>query len=359
MRRKKILNLSLVIIAVVITQMVYLNYKFANQTRELADIQYKIEKSLDNLKYQFANLEGRVQLVEKRSFVNTHRLPETVTFCGDTLDLTDPVMRERLEREFYVLLGSQAQIQLYLKRTQKFLPMISRELKKSGLPDDLKYLAVHESALLPNIHSHARAVGIWQFMRATGRLYKLKINRYVDERRDPEKATHAASRFLKDLYKKFNDWPLAMAAYNAGQGRVVRSMRQQKVNSFFDLWLPEETERYFFKIVATKIILTNAGDYGFQMQDDDYFKTPGYYKVKFTVSGSRMPLQQISQMCNMPLAQFKSLNPALVKSYLPVGNYTLNIPYTRYTAFSGNYKKMRKGGKSPETGFRSEELLAD
>jgi hypothetical protein len=219
--------------------------------------------------------------------------------------------------------------------------MITSHLIEAALPEDLKYLAVHESALLPKIRSRSNAVGLWQFMYATGRLYKLKINRYIDERRNPEKATKAAVRFLGDLYKQFNSWPLVLAAYNGGQGRLSRSIKKHNSNSLIDLSLPEETERYYFKIVATKIIVSNAEDFGFSLDHDEYFATPEKEEIEFTIHENQMTLEEIASAFNMSIVALKEFNPQLRNTYLPQGKYELNLPVDKYL----EYKEKENGEK--------------
>ncbi len=342
MRFKKYLVYLFGIVILSALQIVYLDYQFTRHTERLFDLNYQFGRQIEELNHRLDGIENRIVMVEKRSYVNSHSLPDLVTFCGDTLDLEDPVIRERLEREFYVLLGSQAQIQLYLKRQRRYLPMISRHLRQAGLPDDLKYLAVHESALLPNIKSRSSAVGIWQFMRSTGRLYKLKINSFVDERRDPEKASAAAMNFLKDLHGTFKNWPLAIAAYNAGMGRVRRNMKTQKTDNYFNLRLPEETERYYFKIVATKIILSDAEKYGFRMNENDYFETTPLKSVELKIVSSRMTLDEIAELCELPVSQFKQANPSFVRDFLPQGVYEIKIPQNHYPDFANNSRQLSK-----------------
>jgi hypothetical protein len=292
---------------------------------------------VDRLSEEVSHLE--VQL--GRSFVNAQSIPDPLIFCGDTLDMDNRFVRERIEREFYSLLGDQGQLQLYIKRSQRYLPIFEKHLREAGLPDDLKYLAVHESALIPKIRSRSRAVGLWQFMYATGRLYKLRIDRYIDERRDPEKATEAAIRFLGDLYKKFKSWPLVLAGYNGGQGRIHRSVRDQKSDDLIDLSLPEETERYYFKIVATKIILSHKETYGFLFEDEDYFEPLPTIKIKFTVRKSRMTIQEMSDLFEMPLVALKDYNPHIRRSYLPAGTYSLNLPEENHRIYLAKKEGIR------------------
>ena len=322
---KKKLNLFFILLLIVSTIVFYQSYYTAEKSKKLSDL----EQNVQSLQEKIDQLEA----LNKKNFVNIHKIPLPLIFCGDTLDLENHFIRERVEREFYSLLGDQGQLQLYMKRTERYLPMISDHLKEAGLPQDLQYLAVHESALLPKIRSRSNAVGLWQFMYATGRLYKLRIDRYIDERRDPEKATMAAVRFLADLYKQFGSWPLVLAAYNGGQGRIQRSIRKQNSNSLIDLSLPEETERYYFKIVATKIILSNAEAFGFSFERHEYFPSPEQRDVEFTISENQMTLEQIAEVFDLSIVALKHFNPKLRDTHLLRGTYQLKIPAENYVKY--------------------------
>jgi len=292
---------------------------------------YRLGRQIDTLNFIIQDLDERLSRAEKANHVSQYRLPDRILFCDDTLDLHSTLLRERNEREFYSLLSEHGQIQLYLKRSLRYLPMIENKLALVGLPVDLKYVAIHESALLPDIRSRANAVGLWQFMRGTGRLYRLKINRYVDERRDPEKSTEAAIRMLRDLYRKFGDWQLVLAAYNGGVNRIHRNIREQQTDEFIALTLPDETERYYFKIVATKLILENPVAYGFYIDEADYFYTPPIKAVDFTIHSSRMSLNELAELTGMELPAFKYLNPQFIHAFLPDGTYKVYIPESSYS----------------------------
>lgn len=328
MEKKKKIYLLLLVLVFAVT-FVLQEFRIAGQRHCLLEKQADIE-------IEMQTLENRLdQLVSdnSRSFVNSQKVPLPVTFCGDTLDMASPFIRERVEREFYSLLGNQGQLQLYLKRTQRYLPMIEQYLSKSQLPEDLKYLSVHESALLPKIRSRSNAVGLWQFMYHTGRLYKLKINRYIDERRDPERATAAATRFLKDLYRQFGKWPLVLAAYNGGQGRISRNIKKQNSTDLIDLSLPEETERYYFKIVATKIIVSNPEKFGFKFEVEDFFSTPEIIKFEYTINENRQSLEEIASLFDMSIVALKEYNPELINSHLINGTYILKIPVENHLRY--------------------------
>lgn len=322
---KKKLNIFLILLLIVVIMFFFQAYYSFEKSEKLSDLEQKFQ----NMRLKIDQLET----INKRNFVNIQKVPVPLIFCGDTLDMENHFIRERVEREFYSLLGNQGQLQLYMKRTERYLPMITAFLEEAGLPEDLKYLAVHESALLPKIRSRSNAVGLWQFMYATGRLYKLKINRYIDERRDPEKATKAAVRFLGDLYKQFGHWSLVLAAYNGGQGRIQRSIKKQNSKSLIDLSLHEETERYYFKIVATKIILSQAEEFGFSMEGKDFFQTREKMEVEFTVNENQMTLEQIASIFDMSIVALKEFNPQLVNTHLLRGTYKLKIPVENYMKY--------------------------
>ena len=325
MNKKKYFRYGVIFAGVLILQTVIFNAITYNN-REIINSQ---KLRLDSLNLKVSQLRDQVDENRKQSYVSAHQISGEVIFCDDTLDLSNQHLRESLEREFYSLLSEQGQLHLYIKRSTKYTKMIEKYLAASDLPADLKYLAIHESALLPSIKSRSNAVGLWQFMRPTGRLYGLKINSYIDERRDPEKATIAAMRFLQELYRYYGQWPLVLAAYNGGHGRVQRALQQEKVHSFFDLSLPEETERYYFKIVATKILLENAAVYGINIQDDAAFHPVPSITVSHEIHKDKTYLDEISQQYQMSLAEFKFMNPKFISPYLPAGIYEIYLPVDR------------------------------
>jgi hypothetical protein len=206
-------------------------------------------------------------------------LPEKMDFAGEPVPLNNPDIRERMDRELLVNTYWQSNGLLLFKRANKYFPQIEPLLKKYGLPDDFKYLAVAESGL-EYTSSPAGASGIWHFMKGTGLEYGLEINDYVDERYNLEKATMVAAEYLKAAKSKFGSWTMAAAAYNAGSGGMNKQINRQKETSYYDLLLNDETSRYVFRILALKEIMTHPQQYGFNFREKDLYTNIPTFKVK-------------------------------------------------------------------------------
>lgn len=198
------------------------------------------------------------------------KIPENLNFAGERVPIEKEDIRERVDRELLVNTYWQSNGLLLIKRTHKYFPMIEPILKKNGIPNDFKYLAVIESGL-QNVTSPAGAKGFWQIMKTTGRENGLEVNGNVDERYHIEKATQVACDYLKSAKEKFGSWTLAAAAYNAGRSGILRRMNTQMVDDYYDLLLPEETKRYIPRIVAMKEILNNPQKYGFIFDKEDLY----------------------------------------------------------------------------------------
>jgi hypothetical protein len=214
---------------------------------------------------------GQQNQPEFNRFLSSISLPAELSFCGERVPLEIPEVRERAEREFYLNLQSPGQIILYLKRAGRYFPVFEKILKEEKAPDDLKFLAVAESALYM-ARSTKDAVGIWQFMPSTAKAMGLIVDEYVDERRHVEKSTHAAIQYLRSGYNAHKSWTLAAAGYNMGQENVRDNTDFQQKNSFYDLYLNEETSRYILRIAIVKEIMMNPARYGFTLQDKDLYK---------------------------------------------------------------------------------------
>ncbi len=266
-------------------------------------------------------------------------LPERLSLCGEPLPLEDFHVREMLDREFTISVWDRAQVFMWMKRAGRYFPHIERELASAGLPNDLKYLAVAESSLLPHVRSSAGAHGLWQFMPETGRRFGLKKVYGLDERREFEKATKAAIRYLTVLYNRFGSWSLAMAAYNCGEKRVEDAMKEQKVDSYFRLDLPLETERYLYRIAAIKIILENPERYGYRM-DPSHVYPPIGAEVKNVHISSSVHFTDLAMECGVDYKTLKEMNPHILGSYLPPGQYDLKVPAGKGTIVASVLQRL-------------------
>lgn len=200
------------------------------------------------------------------------QLPASIDFCGEAVPLDKWEVREKLDRELLVnayLHGSQ----LYtLKLAGRYFPIIEERLKANGMPDDLKYVCVAESALNQNAVSGVGASSFWQFMKDTGPAYGLEVNDEVDERFNAAKATDAACRYFKTAYAKFGSWTAATASYNCGMNGYSKQAEFQQAMNYYDLIFPEETNRYVFRILAFKQIMTHPHTYGLMVDELDEYK---------------------------------------------------------------------------------------
>ncbi|NDV43951.1 lytic transglycosylase domain-containing protein [Flagellimonas sediminis] len=208
--------------------------------------------------------------------ISAIEIPEDLNFAGEPVPLEDPEIMERVDREFLVNTYWQSNAVLIIKRANKYFPIIEPILKKNGIPDDFKYLAVAESGLL-NVVSPAGATGFWQIMKDTGKEYGLEVNANVDERYHVEKSTQVACEYIKKWKERFGTWTLTAAAYNAGPAGVQKYMNIQKVDDYYNLLLGDETGRYVFRIMAIKEIISNPEKYGFKVEEEDmYSKVPTF-----------------------------------------------------------------------------------
>ncbi len=208
-----------------------------------------------------------------------------------------------------------------LSRSKKYEEMIKGIFRDEGVPTDLYYLALIESAFNPRAYSSAKASGIWQFIYTTGRSYGLKRTHWIDERRDPEKSTRAAARHLRDLHDDLGSWPLALAAYNAGINRVKRDIRKAGTRDFWKLRLPRQTRNYVPAFYAALMIARSPEQYGFAVEYDP----PVKYETVEVYGGTRLSL--VAAFCNTSLQDIRDLNTALRQGCAPPGdNYALNVP---------------------------------
>lgn len=229
---------------------------------------------------------------------------------------------------FYLVNGRRS-MEIYLTRSGKYAPMMDKILKEKGLPLELKYLPIIESGYSPYAYSSAAAVGVWQFIKGTGKRYGLKIDSWVDERRDPEKATQAAANYLGELYSMFNSWPLALASYNCGEGAVSRAMKRESTDNYWNLSLPVETCNYVPKFYAALLIAREPELYGFFVE---YEEPLGYEIVTLKRPAD---LKTLARITEVSYEELKSLNPELLSQYThpKVNGYQLKVPKETFEEF--------------------------
>ncbi len=257
-------------------------------------------------------------------------VPESLNFAGEAMPLENPDILERMDRELLVNTYWQSNGLLMFKRASKYFPIIEPILKKNGVPEDFKYLAVIESGLT-NAVSPAGARGVWQIMKTTGRENGLEINSNVDERYHLEMATEVACEYLKRAKQQLGSWTLAAAAYNAGNAGVSRRLSEQGVSNYYDLLLGEETGRYVFRIVALKEILNHPKKYGFNFTDKDLYTHIPTYNVE--VDTAVTDFTKFAEKFGINYKILKIHNPWLREPHLnnkSRKNYTIAIPKEGY-----------------------------
>jgi membrane-bound lytic murein transglycosylase D len=215
----------------------------------------------------------------------------------------------------------------WLRRSRRYVPMIRQILREQGLPEDLIYLAMIESGFNPKAYSSMKACGPWQFIYETGGRYGLKVNHWVDERRDPEKSTVAAALYLKDLFNQFGNWYLAAAGYNAGEKRIERAVEKHETTDFWEITkyntLPRETRDYIPRLLAAAIIAKDPEKFGFT---NIVYDQPIRFIAEKVPGGT--PMTAISRAASVDLTALRGLNPEILTGVIPpdVTDYVLKLP---------------------------------
>ncbi len=215
----------------------------------------------------------------------------------------------------------------WLKRARHYVPIMKEILKENDLPEDMVYLAMIESGFNTKAYSPKKACGPWQFINATGERYGLKVNFWIDERRDPEKSTLAAAKYLKDLFNQFGCWYLAAAGYNAGEGRIEKAINKHNTNDFWELikynTLPKETREYIPKLIAAAIIAKYPEKYGF---GNIAYEEPIRFKEVRVPPAT--PLKHIARAASMDISTLRSYNPEILRGITPPDehNYRIKLP---------------------------------
>ncbi len=268
-----------------------------------------------------------LQEIPATGFVaKSFRIPTEMSFAGERVPLHITDVRERLDRELQINSYLHSSTLFIIKRANRWLPEFEKILKENGIPEDFKYLPLIESALLNQV-SPKEAVGFWQIIKSAGKIYGLEITKEVDERYDPLKSTQAACQYLKDAHRKFGSWTLAAASYNRGMTGMQKALDNQKVSSYYDLFLNDETSRYIFRMLAIKEILENPVKYGFVLSEEELYQPEAvrYVHVK----------ESIKNLVDFSLAQgtnyktLKRLNPWLREEELTIKrgkSYRIALP---------------------------------
>ena len=263
-------------------------------------------------------------------------LPDLQTFTTEIPMDVNP----EVERYVQFLLNRPSHVQRLRSRADTYFPMVERIMAEEGVPDELKYLAMVESALNPTARSHAAAVGMWQFISATGRAYGLRAEREVDDRMDPEVATRAAARHLRDLYDRFGDWQLALAGYNCNPAVIARGVRrfEEQTGQRATFWdidhvIPRETRAYVPMFIATALILSNPDAYGFEAHEPG----PSFVFDRIPVAGGTR-LSTVAGMIGVQEEVLRALNPSLRQGRVPDVRvpHQLRIPVGSYAEFAAD-----------------------
>ncbi len=298
-------------------------HKFSNKNYLLAFLLLVLGSSL-----AFTFLESDKY---KTWFTESYKLkspyiPPDVNFAGEKMPVSQEDIHERMDREIMATAYWQSSTMMLLKRSKKYFPIIEPILKENNIPLDFKYLCVAESGL-SNATSPSNAKGFWQLLEGTAKPLGLEINDYVDERFHLEKATRAACAYFKESYSQFNNWTLTAASYNRGQAGTMRDLNYQGANSFYDLYMNDETSRYIFRIVAYKLIFENPELYGFYLHDSDYYSMKP--RMLITVDSTINSLSLFAQDQGSNYKTLKLYNPWLRDRSLPNKTnrkYTIELP---------------------------------
>ena len=334
------------------------NYSFIpdfsnEESQELSDLD-KDDVKLENVQSQTCLEEELIALSQTGDW-DKELLPDNTDSADDVVFDFPIVINKQVEMYLNRFQNRQRkQFSRWLARSTVYRPMMERELKKAGLPKDLVYLAMIESGFNQLACSRAKAVGLWQFMKPTGRQYNLRVDKYVDERRDSLKSTKAAVTYLSDLYNEFGDWHLAVAAYNGGPGKVRYGLRKHKVDNFWSLaskkHLRLETKHYVPKLIAALLIAKEPEKYGFTKIA---YQKPLQYDA-LTV-GPGLSIDAIALISNSSSKQIKRLNLELKLGKTPLNQarYNINIPETKLEIAKRNLSRLHS---IVSTGYKTHKI---
>ena len=254
-------------------------------------------------------------------------IPSELSFAGEPAPIQRWDIKEKFDRELLLNYYNQGTIVYLLKLANRNFPVISERLKANGVPDDFKYLCIAESNMQSWAVSKSGAVGYWQFLNGTAPGYGLQVSGGIDQRKDLERATDAACRYLKQAYGKFGSWTAAAASYNCGMGGYNAAAEFQRTKNYYDLQLPEETNKYIFRILAFKYLLENAQKLGFTISEEEKYEAIPVRTV--SVHSSIADLAQFAMNNGTSYKMLVNLNPWLNGKSLTVGQgkvYSIRLP---------------------------------
>jgi len=288
--------------------------------------------------------------------VSSFKVPEQMSLFGEPVPLEREDVKERLEYEFYYLLDRQGLLVMYIKRAARCNPIVEVILEMEEMPEDLKYVPVAESGLKSRARSSAKAVGYWQFIEGTAERYGLKVNGYIDERRDLTRSTMAATAYLKDLHEMLGSWTTALAGYNWGEKNVQRATKDQGTTSYYDLYLPRETERYVFRIMALKLIMEQPETYSIHVPEDERYGLPKVMEVDIA-SETPISIDILADCASAGARTIRGLNPWMRRNVLPSGGYVIAVPTEQADGYADRVaKRLSKRRKVVHAVKRGENL---
>jgi hypothetical protein len=265
-------------------------------------------------------------LFQRYYHVYAPELPDKIDFAGEKVPLDLFYVRESLDREIVANTFTHSATILMFKRASRWFPVIEPVLKKNGIPDDFKFLALAESNL-SNVVSSSGAEGFWQFLKPTGQKYGLEITEEVDERYNMEKSTEAACQYFLEAFQQYKSWTLVAASFNRGIDGVNKAIEKQHKTDYYNLFVVDETARYVYRILAMKQIYKNPVKYGFYLKQDDFYPPLNTYTVSVDSSITDLPAFAEKQKINYRV--LREFNPWLRRYSLtnkPGKKYVLTLP---------------------------------
>ncbi|MCP3954195.1 MAG: transglycosylase SLT domain-containing protein, partial [Desulfobacterales bacterium] len=289
----------------------------------------------------WAQSSGGITSAVLPALIESVRVNGPLDFCGEPVPLERQGVRERLEKELLLTLWDRPQVILWLKRWPRYMPHIEKMLAAAQLPADLRYLVIIESAMRAHAGSPKGAVGFWQFTRDTGRTYGLQVDGRKDERRNLFHSTRAAIEYLKVLHEDLGSWALAAAAYNMGEEGLKAEILAQETGDYYSLYLYLETQRYLFRAIAAKMIITNPAKYGFKVTDADLYPLLEFDPVEVDFNQD-VGIQVLARAAETDFKTIKDLNPEIRGHYLAPGRHRVFIPKGRIEIFNRQFPELLK-----------------